>query len=80
MLGRDSTGRYLDEVYGPEAFANATRSIAHILQHRRPVRGFGNVSHADKGHIDIEVLDAPLAADFETIDMIFKLVVQTGPT
>lgn len=80
MLGRDSTGRYMDDVYGAAAFENATRSNDYILEHRQPVRGFGNVSHANKGHIDIEVLDAPLSADGQTIDMIFKVVVQTRRT
>jgi len=76
ILGRDSTGSYLDDIYGAAAFENATRSIVHILEHRQPVRGFGDLSHAEKGYINIEVLDAPLSADGQNIDMILKIVVQ----
>jgi len=74
IVKRDMTSGYLDEIYDVDAFSNVVRSFEYILENRRPVRAFGNVSHAEKGHLNVEVLDAPLASDGQTIDMIIKFV------
>lgn len=74
MVKRDMTGRYLDEIYSGENFYNAVRSFTHILKHRCPVRGTGNISHAEKSHLRVEVLDAPLSTNGADIDMILKVV------
>lgn len=74
MVNRDMTGRYLDEIYTEESYDNVVRSFDYILEHKIPVRGVGNVSHADKGHLQIEVLDAPLSSDGANVDMILKVV------
>lgn len=74
MVQRDMSGIYLDEIYPPDAYENVTRSFAYILENREPVRGFGSVAHALKGHVNVEVLDAPLSSDGQTINMIMKFV------
>jgi len=71
---RDMTGQYLDMIYSGDNYDNAVRSFMSILDHGRPVRGTGNVSHAEKDYRRVEVLDAPLSSDGETIDMILKIV------
>jgi hypothetical protein len=75
---RDMTGSYLDDIYPPNSYENVVRSFQYILEHRRPVRGTGNVSHAEKEYLRVEVLDAPLSSDSETIDMIIKFVAWTN--
>ena len=74
MLGRDSTGKYIDQVYDKDFYPKAVGSYTYVLDHRRPVRAFGNMIHAHKGHIGFVALDAPLSTDGRVIDMIIKFV------
>ena len=71
---RDQTNEYLDEICGDEALKNVVRSFDYILENRRPIRAFGNVSQAKKGHLNNEVIDGPLATDGQTVDIIIKFV------
>ena len=74
LVDRDMSGRYLDDVYAGEKYEYVVWSFDYIRTHKVPVRGTGNISHAEKGHLRVEVLDAPLSSDGETVDMIFKVV------
>ena len=65
---------YLDEICGDEALKNVVRSFDYILENRRHIRAFGNVSRAKKGHLNGEVIDGPLATDGQTVDIIIKFV------
>ncbi len=53
---RDQPNEYLDEICGDEALKNVVRSFDYILENRRPIRAFGNVSRAKKGHLNGEVI------------------------
>lgn len=77
MVDRDMSGRYLDDVYTGASYDDAVRSFDYILENKVPVRGAGNISHAEKGHLRVEVLDAPLSSDGTTVDMILKVVART---
>jgi hypothetical protein len=71
MLGRDSTGRYFDELYPPEAAAVLLTGPRWAMAHKRPVRTLGNAAFADKQHIRSENLDMPLSEDGDRVSMIF---------
>lgn len=73
-LSRDSSHQYLDAVYGPEFYETAVGSYRWILEHRKPIRAFGEMVHARKGHIRFESLDLPFSSDGQAIDMIMKRV------
>lgn len=72
ILGRDSTGRYADDLYDPEFYQTAIGSYETILRDRQPVTAHGNMKMMDKEHIRFESLDLPLSEDGEVIDMIMK--------
>jgi hypothetical protein len=76
LVERDMTGRYLDDIYGEPDFRKVVHSFSTIMENRQPIRGYSDVSHARKGHIHVEVLDAPLASDGVNTDMIIKFVSQ----
>lgn len=71
-LSRDSSGKYLDVVYGPEFYDVAIGSYLWILDHRRPLRAYGRMEHALRGEIGFESVDLPFSTDGRTIDMILK--------
>lgn len=74
-LGRDSTGRYLDELYEPKAVDVLLTGPRWVMRHRRPVRTLGHASFAGKSHIRSENVDMPLSDDGERVSMIFVATV-----
>lgn len=73
MLGRDSTGTYLDQLYDADKYQTAIGGYLHCMEHRRPVRATGKLVHANRDHIRFEAIDFPLAADGGTVDTIMKI-------
>jgi len=69
-VGRDATGRYLDELYHPEVYDTAVSAYRRVVAQKCPLRVHGRMRHAEKGHIAFESLDLPLSADGETVSMI----------
>lgn len=69
-VGRDSTGRYLDELYDPEVYDTAISAYRRVVAQKCPLRVHGRMRHAEKGHIAFESLDLPLSDDGETVSMI----------
>ena len=68
-VGRDSTGRYCDEIYPPPAMAEIERSYRWIMAHRAPVRTPGRAIHNELGFYDYEMLHLPLSPDDERVNM-----------
>ena len=63
--------------YRGEKYDNVARSLDYIRAHKVQVRGDGNISHAEQDDLRVEVLDAPLSSDGETVDMILKVVARS---
>lgn len=78
MAARNSTGRYLDEIYEPAAYANLVASFDAVKNRRLPMRSYGNYGFAGRGFIDFEAIELPLAEDGETVDMVLGIVVRHG--
>ena len=72
ILGRDSTGRYIDDLYQPGFYETAVGSYEAILRDRAPVTAHGDMKAIGKEHIRFESLDLPLSSDGAVIDMILK--------
>lgn len=71
-LGRDSTGRYLDELYAADYFEHMAPYFERIVTERVPRRTFGSMAHSHKPHVPVEGIDLPLASDGVTVDMIVR--------
>ncbi len=78
LVGRDSTGRYLDELYAPEALGEATESYRWIVAHRAPLRTLADLRQANREWLKIEALDLPLSRDQTDVDMILTRIVLSG--
>ena len=72
ILGRDSTGRYIDDLYEPAFYPTAIGSYEVIQRDRAPVTALGDMKRIGKEHIRFESLDLPLSSDGTVIDMIMK--------
>ena len=69
---RDSTGRYLDDLYEPEFYELAARSYNFLLDQKRPIRGFGDMSPLNRSYLKFEAVDLPLSENGEAVNMIMK--------
>lgn len=69
-MGRDSTGKYYDEIYPREILDGIYQSFRWILDHRRPLRTYGTAFYRDRDFYEYETLNLPLAANGEDIDMV----------
>lgn len=77
-MGRDSTGRYYDEIYPPEILQGIYQSFRWMIDHRRPLRTHGEAFYPDRGFYEYETLNLPLAANGEDIDMVLGGLVFHG--
>jgi len=69
-VGRDSTGKYLDEVYSPADYERMILAYRWVVAHRAPLRVTGNLRHANRAWISMESVDLPLSSDGRGVDMI----------
>ena len=70
IVGRDSTRKYLDEVYSPADYEHMIVAFRWVVTHRAPLRITGNLRHANRAWIDMESIDLPLSNDGNTVNMI----------
>ena len=78
IVGRDSTGKYLDAVYSPVDYEHMIVAYRWVVTHRVPLRITGDLRHANRSWIDMESLDMPLSSDGRTVDMILTRSVLSG--
>lgn len=72
MIGRDSTGKYVDELYDEEHYNLAVEGYRYCVLHKAPAPAQGRMVHADKEFVKFEAVDLPLADDGETVNVIMK--------
>lgn len=60
-MQRDNTGRWYDEIYGPDLLENIYATFRWILEHRAPLRTFGEAFYPDRSFYDYEILNLPLS-------------------
>jgi hypothetical protein len=70
LMQRDNTGRYYDEIYGPELLEAIYESFRWILANRAPLRSHGEAFYPDKNFYSYEVINLPLSDDDDTVNMI----------
>ncbi len=69
-LGRDSTGKYWDEIYDVAVYNELSKGVSWVLQHRRPVRTIGFAPVEGKKHLSTESIVLPLSTNGNDIDII----------
>ena len=82
MAGRDSTGRFFDEIYEGEALSNFLRSFDAVVDSARPMRSYGSFAFADnaRDYVTFEAMEVPLASDGVRIDIVLGIGVSTRVT
>ena len=71
-LGRDMTGRYLDEIYPPNILADAITAYMWTTENQKPLRFFGNVRYANKSMVEFEAVNLPLSEDGSRVNIWFR--------
>jgi hypothetical protein len=61
--GRDTTGRWFEDIYSPETLGGHHRAHQWILEHRRPVRTQGTLDFVDRGYMPVEAAAVPLSIE-----------------
>lgn len=70
-MGRDSTGRYWDELYDAKTLDWFAKGPEWVLTHRRPLRLAGKVPVESRDFMRSESIDLPLSDDGENVTMIW---------
>jgi hypothetical protein len=78
-LGRDSTGKYIDDVVPPHLYDEFITPLNWIVEHRRPTRLWGRANHTEKEWVPFENFIAPLADDAGRVNMIFGVTLYGKP-
>jgi hypothetical protein len=78
-LGRDLTGRYLDEAYEPEVYDYLTAGIHWLVENRRPMRGLTYAEYAGRGWLPVELLNLPFGGDGGDSVARIMLTLDAGP-
>ena len=71
-VGRDSSERYFDTLYGDEYYRWMAAHFEEIILSKTAIRTVGNMAHSEKPHLFVEGIDMPLADDGETVDKILR--------
>jgi len=69
-IGRDSTGRYFDELYQGSVRDGMIELYANVVRSKAPVRYFGKSVFAEKKYRDYESVHMPLSDDGRTVNIV----------
>lgn len=75
VMGRDSTGKYYDEIYSGQLLENIYESFRWIFENMKPLRTYGESFYPDRDYYIYETLNLPLSEDDETINMVLGYLV-----
>ena len=68
-VGRDSTGRFVDEAYPNRDGLDLTEFYRYLTDAKCPARNHGTVRWVDKEHKRYEAVTLPLSEDGERVNM-----------
>ncbi len=77
-LGRDSTGRYIDETQSEANYDDFVAGFRQAVQERVPVRSSGNAIFVNKAWVTYESVILPLSADDTLVNMLMVPAVFTN--
>lgn len=58
--GRDSTGKYVDEIMSPQAYEDFNRGLSWATDNRKPLRAAGSYHFVDRSFVKFESITLPL--------------------
>lgn len=70
-VGRDSTGRYFDEIYEGKILDDMARRFSTVVKAKTPARFMARAFFAGKDYRHYETVHLPLSDDGQTVNMIF---------
>lgn len=59
--GRDTTGKWFDEIYSEATQYGHHRAHQWVLQHRQPLRVYGTMAYVDRGYMAVESVVVPMS-------------------
>lgn len=59
--GRDTTGKWFDEIYSEATQEGHHRAHQWVLQHRQPLRVYGTMAFVDRGYLAVEAVVTPVS-------------------
>lgn len=74
-MGRDSTGKYYDEIYDGELLEDIYFSFRHLIDRRQPLRTFGEAFYEDKNIYSYETMNLPLSDGGDDVDRVLGMIV-----
>ncbi len=74
-LGRDSTGKYWDELYVDATLQSFATGAEWIQSNRKPIRCFGKSDFAQKHFQSFEAIEMPLSEDQQDIRTIWIVAI-----
>lgn len=69
-IGRDSTGRYFDELYEGRTLEEMVRRFSTVVRANLPARFIVKATFADKEYRHYETIHLPLSDDGKSVNMI----------
>lgn len=61
--GRNTTGKWFDEIYSEATQYGHHRAHQWILEHRRPLRVHGTMAYVDRGYMAVESVVTPVSLE-----------------
>ena len=61
--GRDTTGKWFDEIYSEATQYGHHRAHQWVLRHRRPLRVHGTMAYVDRGYLAVESVVVPVSVE-----------------
>lgn len=61
--GRDTTGKWFEEIYSEATQYGHHRAHQWVLQHRRPLRVHGTMAYVDRGYLAVESVVVPVSVE-----------------
>ncbi|MDP6875551.1 MAG: hypothetical protein QF521_18675 [Alphaproteobacteria bacterium] len=77
-LGRNVTGRYIDEVQDPDDYDVFVEGFRQAIRLRRPIRSTGNAIFVNKAWVTYESVILPLSPDGHLVNMLLVPAVFVG--
>lgn len=77
-LGRNATGRYIDEVQDPLDYDVFVEGFRQAISLRQPIRSTGNAIFVNKAWVTYESVILPLSPDDDLVNMLLVPAVFTG--
>lgn len=71
--GRDSTGKFVDEIMTPTAYAEFDRGLSWSADNAKPLRAAGSYSFVDRSFIKFESITLPLTNGGGRIEQLLNI-------